>query len=93
MTATLSTTIQNGTEVASTDPFVGYFSDAGALVDDDGDALVVPANDDTGTLPAGSFYTFVVEVDSARVRQFEAVVSHTAPGGTVDLSALEPTAP
>lgn len=91
--ATLSQTIQNGAVVASTDPFVGYFSETGTLVDDEGDVFDVPANDDVGTLPAGSFYTFVIEQDNARVRQFEAVVSHLAPGGVVDLSTLEPVAP
>ncbi len=92
VTATLNEAIQNGTIVIEADPVVGYLNDAGQLVADDGESpFKLYANDDTATSPPGSFYSFLVEIDNAPVREFAAVVSHvTSP---IDITALAPIEP
>jgi hypothetical protein len=94
VTATLSQAIQNGTAILDPTPVVGILNAAGALQNSSGvRPFTLEANDDPATLPQGSTYAFVVELDSAPVREFEAIVPHTASAGTIDLSALEPTLP
>ena len=91
ITATLSQRIQNGVTIIDPTPITGQINASGQLVNTLGQAFQLVANDDPSTLPQGSYYTFTVQLDSAPVRAFNAIVSHTASGGTVDLSALEPT--
>lgn len=89
VTATLSETIQNGTEVIDPTPIVGVLNSSGQLVNDSGLApFTLVANDDPATTPAGSVYSFLVELDSAPVDDGSAVVPHTASAGTIDLSVL-----
>lgn len=92
-TATLSHRIANGTTVIEPTPISFHLSPTGTVVNSAGTALVLEANDDTGTVPAGSFYSFVLDFDSAPVDPFDAVVPHSASAGTVDLSALIPALP
>lgn len=92
-TATLSHRIVNGSTVVEPEPIEFQLNASGQVVNMSGLPLVVYANDDTGTEPTGSFYTFVLEIDSAPIDPFEAVISHLAPGGTVDLSTLIPSLP
>lgn len=92
-TATLSHRIANGTTVIEPTPISFHLSPTGTVVNSAGTPLILEANDDTGTLPTGSFYSFVLDFDSAPVDPFDAVVSHSAPGGTVDLSTLIPALP
>lgn len=93
VTVTLSERITNSGVSVDPTPITGTLNTSGQLVNSSGHPFVVVANDDTGTTPAGSFYSFVVEFDNAPLDQFDAVVSHTAGGGTVDLSALWPSVP
>ena len=88
VTATLSEPMQNGSAVIEPTPIVGVLSQAGSLVNLSGLAFVLEANDDTATTPAGSEYSFLIEVDSAPVSEFSAVVPHAAAAGTIDLSVL-----
>lgn len=87
--ATLSTAIQNGTEIVEPTPILGTLNEEGKLVSESLEAFKLVANDDPATTPTGSTYLFVIELDNAPVRSFSAVVPHTAPGGTIDLSTLE----
>jgi hypothetical protein len=89
VTATLSETIQNGTETIEPNPVMGVLNQEGKLVAESLEAFKLEANDDTGTTPAGSTYTFLVELDTAPIRSFTAVVPHTASEGKIDLTVLE----
>jgi hypothetical protein len=91
VTATLSEAIQNGTEVIDPTPIVGILNASGQLKDNTGlNPFTLVANDDAGTTPAGSTYLFVIQLDSAPLREGSAVVPHAAAGGTIDLSVLVP---
>lgn len=90
ITATLSETVQNGTESIDPTPILGTLNGEGKLVNQALLPFTLVANNDTGTEPAGSMYTFVIELDSAPVRSFSAVVPHTASEGKIDLSVLDP---
>lgn len=87
VTATLTAPIKNGTTSITPTPEVGVIQ-AGKLLSQSLGAFTLIANDDTGTEPTGTSYMFVVELDSAPVREFYGVVPHAA-GGTVDITALE----
>lgn len=89
VTATLSEPIQNGGAMIEPAPIVGTLNVQGQLVAQDLAPFTLAAVDDTGTLPTGATYTFLVEVDSAPVREFTAVLSHLVAGQTVTLAALE----
>jgi hypothetical protein len=92
VTATLSEQLENGTAIIEPTPIAGVLNAAGQLKDSSGlQPFTVVANDDPATTPQGSEYQFVLELDSAPVKEFSAVVSHSAVGGTVDLSALDPS--
>lgn len=84
--ATLTAPIKNGTTSVVPTPEVGIIQ-AGKLLAQSLGAFSLIANDDVGTEPAGTEYVFVIELDGAPVREFFAVVPHTA--GTVDITALE----
>jgi hypothetical protein len=89
VTATLSQQLRNGTTVLEPEPIVGVLNASGQLKDRTGELpFSLEANDDAGTLPAGSTYEFVPEIDSANLDPFTAVVPHTAPAGTIDITAL-----
>lgn len=92
-TATLSHRIANGTTVIEPTPVTFHLSPTGTVVNNAGTPLVLEANDDTGTVPSGSFYRFVLDFDTAPVDPFDAVIPHSAGAGTVDLSALIPALP
>jgi hypothetical protein len=88
VTATLSEPIANSGQQIDPTPVTGVLV-AGQLKDDTTELpFVLEANDDPGTTPAGSSYRFVIELDSAPVDEFAAIVPHTAPGATIDLEAL-----
>jgi hypothetical protein len=91
--ATLSHRIANGTTIIEPTPIALELSPTGTVVNSAGQPLILEANDDPGTEPQGSFYSFVLEFGSAPIDPFEAVISHLAPGATVDLSALIPALP
>ena len=88
VTATLSEQMQNGAAVIEPTPVVGVLRQAGSLVNLSGLAFILEANDDPATTPVGSEYVFLIEVDSAPVSEFSAVVPHAAAAGTIDLSVL-----
>jgi hypothetical protein len=92
VTLTLTETIRNGTETVEPNPVLALVQE-GELLAEDGQPLVVVANDDTGTSPVGSRYVFLVQVDNAPVSTWEAIVPHTAPEGKIDISELEPSIP
>jgi lysophospholipase L1-like esterase len=88
VTATLSEPISNGTEIIEPTPVVGELVE-GQLLNQAGEPFTLAANNDLGTEPSGSQYRFVLALDSAPIREFTAVVPHTAPEGKVDITALE----
>ena len=59
---------------------------AGAL------SVVLAANDDTTTLPLGTFYAVTEAITGAPVRDYEIRVPSAAVGGTCTLESLAPTA-
>lgn len=91
-TATLSGTMTNGSTVVEPVPLAGILTSSGPT-DQAGQPFTLDAVDDTGTEPTDRFYTFVIEADDAPIDPFTAVISHLAPGGTVDLSTLIPETP
>jgi hypothetical protein len=88
VTATLNEQIQNGTTVIEPTPILGELV-AGKLLNQAKTAFTVDANDDAVTVPPGSYYSFLIQLDNAPVREFNAVVKHTATLGTVDMTELE----
>jgi hypothetical protein len=88
VTATLSEQIQNGTEIIEPTPVVGELVE-GVLLNQAGEPFTLVPNDDVGTTPTGSEYQFVLELDNAPLREFTAVVPHTAVEGKIDLTTLE----
>lgn len=90
VTATLSAPLTNGTAEVEANPVVGSLNALGQLVASTGLPFTLVANDDPATVPVGSHYTFLLDLDSQPLREFEAVISHSAPGATVDLSTLAP---
>ncbi len=94
VTMTLSCRLVNGTEVAVPTPIVGVVNTAtvGLLLAPSLKPLMVLANNDAATEPAGSTYSFVIELDNAPLVEFDAVVPATAPGATIDITALMPIA-
>jgi hypothetical protein len=89
VTCSCSHALSNGTESIEADPIVGHLDDEGKLVSESDGPFVLAANDDADTSPIGSWYAFVLEVDSAPVRSFVARVPAAAVGGTIDLTELE----
>lgn len=88
VTATPLDRMVNGTQTVEPEPVSGTYNASGQLQDASGiKPFAVAANDDPGTEPATA-YRFVIQIDGAPVREGLAVVSHTVPGGTVDLSTL-----
>lgn len=92
-TATLSHRLVNGTAIVEPEPVSLELSPTGTVVNTSGTAFILDAVDDTGTEPTGAYYTFVLEFDSAPIDPFTAVISHSAAGGTVDLSTMIPALP
>ena len=97
ITATCSHALRNGVESIEPDPIVGRLDDEGKLVNESNGAFSLVANDDPATVPEGSWYSFVLELDSAPVRGFSAPVPHVGNGAepeeganpTIDLAELE----
>jgi hypothetical protein len=81
VTATLSTSVQNGTLSIAPTKVVGNVVN-GAL------SMHLVANNDLATLPVGSFYVFRVELQRTETREFKAIVQSNAPEGKVDISTL-----
>lgn len=91
-TATLSGTMTNGSTVVEPAPLAGILTSSGPETQA-GQPFTLAAVDDPGTTPTDRSYQFVIEADGAPVDPFTAVISHLAPGGTVDLSTLIPETP
>jgi hypothetical protein len=89
ITATLSEPITNGTTTIDPTPVLGELNEEGKLKAQSGASFTLVANDDTGTTPEGSEYTFLIEIDTAPVRSFKAIVPHTATEGKITLAELE----
>lgn len=92
ITALLSETLTNGAEVEEPVLVTGELGGANPLTET-GAPFVVAANDDAGTDPPRSFYTFTTEiVDPSEpfpvTDSFDAVVPSAAAGGTITLAAL-----
>jgi len=85
VTATLTKPMTNGATVVDCTPITVTLNDAGQL-----SGLVLAANDDAGTTPQETMYTFTLQLDHAAVQEFQATVSCSTP--TVDFSALEQAA-
>jgi hypothetical protein len=93
VTASLSEPITNSGVTIDATSISGTLSHAGTLLNPEGQPFTLAATDDTGTTPAGAFYTFTLELDEQPIRAFDTAIPHTAPSGTLDLSTLEPTVP
>jgi hypothetical protein len=89
VTAALSCAVQNGVDRVEPNPVAGVLNAAGDLVALSLQPFVLVANDDTGTQPANSCYTFALQIDGAPLDTFDAVVPSASPGQTVDITALE----
>ncbi|MGO9956747.1 MAG: hypothetical protein ACLP50_12300 [Solirubrobacteraceae bacterium] len=91
LTMTLTEQIQNGTQEAVATPIAA--SIAGTVVTDTstGLPLAVIANNDPATVPQGSQYQVVLNMDSAPLRSGLVTVPYSAVGQTIDLSALLPS--
>ena len=83
ITATLSRVIQNEEHMIPVTPIKLTITN-GVLAA----ASQLAANNDTGTLPEGTFYTFKVELSGAAPYEFNAVVPHEAAGGKISISKL-----
>jgi hypothetical protein len=93
LTVVLSAPMRNGSAQVDPTPLYGTLNAAGLLKDwSAAGPLVLEANDDPGTVPSAptASYEFSLELDGAPGLPFSAVISHSALGGTVDLSALMP---
>jgi hypothetical protein len=88
ITATLSEQIQNATTTIEPEPILGELV-GGKLLNQAHKAFTLYANDDAATSPAGTYYSFVVQVAGAPVREFTAIIKHTAAEGKVDITELE----
>lgn len=91
-TATLSGTMTNGTTIIEPSALSGILTASGPETQA-GQPFTLAAVDDPGTTPTDRVYEFVIEADDAPIDPFTAVISHLAPGGTVDLSTLIPETP
>lgn len=80
VTATPSSTIQNENKTVSPVAVKAKIV-AGVLT-----GFVLKANDDSGTLPRGSSYTFKVQVAGSPLLEFKAIVKHEP--STIDISEL-----
>jgi hypothetical protein len=87
VTATLSSQITNSDETISPTPIIGYIV-SGLLKNVQGTAFTLAANNDSSTLPTGTFYYFTVQTVGAPATGFSAVIPYNAPGGTIDISTL-----
>jgi hypothetical protein len=87
--ATLSEPITNGATTIDPTSILGELNSEGKLKAQSGAAFTLVANDDTGTTPEGSEYTFLIEIADAPVRSFKAIVPHTATEGKITLAELE----
>lgn len=91
-TATLTEPMVNGTTIILPTPITGQLT-SGGPVNTSGLPFILEANDDPATTPAGAAYEFTFELDNAPVDPFTAVITHSAPGGQVNLATLIPTVP
>lgn len=89
--ATLSGPMLNSGVQIDAQPICGVIQN-GELLTQGLQPFELAANDDTATTPEGTHYTFGITVDGAPYGEFDAVVSHTASGGTVTLAQLEAAA-
>lgn len=89
ITATLSGKITNGELTIEPTPILGELNNEGKLIAQSGGPFELAANDDPATLPVGTTYSFVVKLDNAPVREFDATVKHAAVKGEVTLTELE----
>lgn len=83
----LTEPISNGGTISYHTPLTVTLNASGQL------SVPLVANDDTDTTPQGSQYVVIERVTSASNREYTVSVPHAAPGGTVDLAALQPGQP
>lgn len=84
--AQLSAPLTNGAQTVS-GAITGTLASNGSL------SLVLPANDDAASTPPTTSYTITLRIaGSSQVSYGGIIVPSAAPGGTIDLGALLPTA-
>lgn len=86
--ATPSSQMTNGDVVLSKEGIAGTLDDEGNIIAQSGEPFTVAANDDEGTTPEGSYYSFVLALDGQAIVGFDAQVSQ-ANGATVTFSQLQ----
>lgn len=89
VTAELTQSLHNAAWDIDRVPLTGRLNSEGHLMNLAGEPFRLVATDDAGTTPAGATYQFTLQIDDAPPRAFYAVLPHTAPGATVDISELE----
>lgn len=83
----LSAPITNGGVTTYPVPVTVTLNASGAF------SVPLPANDDAGTLPAGTTYTVIERITSASNREYTIVVPAATPGGACTLASLTPGTP
>ncbi len=85
--------MSNGDVVYQPKPIVATINSSGVLKDAAGTgALVLPANNDPGTLPIGTQYLVVEQTAGSANREYTVTLDYALPGATVDISTLMPNA-
>lgn len=88
----LNEPIANGDEVEEPVTIRAKLDTTGAVVSADGEPLVLLANDDTGTTPPGSFYTFTPDFNDAPEgpwpwsSEFTRIITAASENGTFSLT-------
>ena len=83
----LSYEISDGVSVFSTIiPVVTTLDNTGSI------SIRIPANDDPDTLPIGTHYIIIENIDG-NPRTYFVIIPHTALGGTISLAAIVPYVP
>jgi hypothetical protein len=93
VTATLDTAITNSDHTIEPTPITGIINSTGQLVAVTGEPFTLTANNDSATLPTGTFSYFTVTTVGAAPQSFTAIIPYNAPSSTIDVSALVPLSP
>ena len=82
VTASLSATMANGADGVPCIPSTATLDGSGTAT------WTLLANDDSGTTPAGTFYSFDERIDGASIHVRSCVIPHAGYPATVDLLTL-----
>ena len=84
LTFQLTNPITDGTDIVVMDPQL-------VVLDENGSgSILLPANDDSTTIPIGTGYVVTEKIRETSPRTYSVIIPYDADGGTVDLSSLAP---